>query len=144
MSTILERVRSSSAASLPWRTGGLALMALLCASVLGGCASGSAGDNPFDEGGQGEERSVRIEVQNRNFNDATLYALSDGRRQRMGTVTGNSSGSVSISWPGDRTLRIEIDLLAGGDYTTPSVLVSPGERLQLVIQPNLRRSYIQR
>lgn len=122
---------------------GSLLLVLLSTLAVAGCSSLSGGQNPFEGGGAEEERSILIQVQNLNFNDATLHALSSGRRQRLGRVSGKSTASFRIPWQGSQQLRIEIDLLAGSDYRTNGVLASPRDRVRLVIQSQLRRSYLQ-
>lgn len=125
--------------------GGALLVFALSTLAVAGCASMSGGENPFAGGGGGGEgeRSLLIEVQNLNFNDATLHAVSSGRRERMGRVSGKSNASFRIPWQSTQPLRIEIDLLAGSDYRTNAVSASPSDQIRLVIQADLRRSYLQ-
>lgn len=136
--------RNPSGRPRPLGTARAAIVLLLAAVAAGAvaCAPLGQGENPFGEGGEGA-RSIRIEVQNLNFNDATLHAVSSGNRYRMGTVSGKSSATFEVPWESQASLRIEIDLLAGPDHTTRPVTVSPRERVQLFIQPDLQRSYVQ-
>ena len=84
---------------------------LTVAAAATGCTMGpQRRPNPFDA--QGGGNSIKIEVVNRNFNQATLVALSPVRR-RIGIVGGNSSQSFSFAWSSGDQLRIHIDLLAG-------------------------------
>ena len=99
--------------------------------LLVACASSRA--DPFDEGGG----SIRIEVDNQNFQDATLYALSSTGRRRLGRVTGKSQGEFTMDWNFSDPLRIHIDLLAAGSCTTRGLLVSPGEIVQLIVSSRL-------
>lgn len=83
-------------------------------------------------------REIAIEVRNDNFNDATVYAIRSGLRQRLGWVSGFGKGTFTFRWPpGD--LRVEIDLLANGRYYTQVMDVSEGDELQLTILPYLHR-----
>lgn len=141
--TPLPSVSRARRARPPLSRAAVFLLVAVVALGVTGCASLSSGDNPFSgEGGEGA-RSIRIDVRNLNFNDATLHAVSSGSRYRMGTVSGKSDASFEVRWEGQQTLEIEIDLLAGGRHTTRPISVSPQDRVQLVIQPELRRSYVQ-
>jgi hypothetical protein len=62
----------------------------------------------------------------------------------LGTVGGKSSATYQVPWRSQETLRVRIDLLASGEYTTNPVSAAPGDQVQLVIQPEVRRSYLQR
>jgi hypothetical protein len=102
----------------------------------------SAGCKAIAPGLFGERRArptLRIDVTNLNFQDATLHALRGGERHRLGTVTGKGSATYTIEWRTPQTFQLEIDLLAGGRCTTRAVTVDPGERLQLQIEVDLRR-----
>lgn len=103
---------------------------MLCACGLGGYGSGGD-DEPRPE------PILTLYVENQNFYDATLYALSrGGERQRLGVVGGNNHATFTFRWLQDE-LRVMIQLLAGGATATETMLVSPGDSLQLIIQPDL-------
>lgn len=102
---------------------------LLCACGLAG--GGGAEDEPLPE------PILTLHVQNQNFYDATLYALSrGGDRQRLGVVGGNNQATFTFRWL-QPELRVIISLLAGGSTATETILVSPGDSLNLVITPDL-------
>jgi len=73
-------------------------------------------------------------VENLNFNDARLYAVTGGSRRRVGQVSALSSQTLKIPWSimSDR-LRIEVDLVTGPSCVTPEVMADPGERIYLQI-----------
>jgi hypothetical protein len=110
--------------------------ALACALVLSAAACGTRtsypGQDPFAEGG-GAAQDLRIQVRNNNFYDATLTAVSDVGRRRLGTVSGNQSAAFTMPWSFTGGLRIEINLLAGPTCTTDYVTVSPGGVVRLEI-----------
>lgn len=118
-------------------TPGRKLLATLVpvALVASACAAASQAD-PFSSAGS---RSIRIEVVNLNFNDATLHALRGGDRQRLGIVSGKGSASYTMDWPMPQPLRIQIDLLAGGDCTTRAMQVDPGDIIELQIELDIER-----
>ena len=105
-------------------------------------AVSSAGCRSIAPGLFGERRArptIRIEVTNLNFQDATLHALRGGERHRLGTVTGKGSATYTMEWRVPLPLQIEIDLLAGGRCTTRAITVDPGEQIQLQIEVDIRR-----
>ena len=83
-------------------------------------------------------------VTNQHFSDATLWALSSGRRTRLGTVTGKESERFTLDWAQLQDLAIEISILAGERYVTPRLTASPGDRLRLDIRRPVNRSVLQR
>lgn len=111
----------------------LGLASLLCACSLVHHYFGGGGDEE-----PAPKPVLTLRVENQNFYDATVYALSDGgERQRLGRVTGLSHGTFTFRWLHDE-LRVIIQLLAGGSAVTQPVLVNPGDSLNLVIQPDLQ------
>jgi hypothetical protein len=113
------------------------------AVTLAACASSRLDDSPFDEGG-GTPGRIMIEVENLEFNEVNLVATADGTRMRMGRVTGKTSERFFLDWRTVRELRVEINLLAGGEFTTPPIVASPGDRFHLLIQSPISRSYLRR
>jgi hypothetical protein len=121
------------------RRGGQSLALLALSVAMFGC--GPAGqlvqrEDPFTRAPV-EKEVVRLHVQNLNFNDARLFALSYGSRTRLGIVQGNRDAVFSIPWDQSEPLRIEIDLLAGSKCTTQEIDVDPGDTLDLRIQADL-------
>ena len=116
--------------------GVLAVGSLALAGLFSGC---SVVDHYFGGGDEspGPPPVITLRVENQNYYDATVYALSDGGdRQRLGQVTGLTHGTFSFRWP-HNDLRVVIQLLADGSAVTQPVLVSPGDSVNLVIQPDL-------
>jgi hypothetical protein len=123
---------------LPARTGSTPLGTrwfVFCALVLVAGACGTRTSYPAQDpfSGAGTPQEVRLRVRNGNFYDATLTAISDTGRRRLGTVGGNQSAVFTMPWSFTGGLRIEIDLLAGPSCTTDFITVSPGEDVQLEI-----------
>jgi len=124
----------SNSCSRPWvHSLRWVLPALLLATA--GCSVLTRGpdDNLFTRNSRTEP--VRLQIHNDNFNDARIYALWGTQRQRIGMVTGKTSEILEFAWrPVD--LRIEVDFIAAGSFTTDVLLISPGELLYLQILPN--------
>ncbi len=105
-------------------------MALLVA--LAGCATGSGTPAPgvFVES---RPSTVRIEVQNLNFQDARLYTYRRGARAFLGVVAGKRDQSFVIDWDVPQPMYVEIDMLAGPRCYTEELQVDPGDVLELQI-----------
>lgn len=97
--------------------------------------------NPFETAAGA--RSIGLDVVNRNFNQATLVALSPVRR-RIGIIGGNDRRTFTLVWSSGDQLRIRIDLLAGGTTTTNTIAIEPGETAHLVVESPLYRSRLRR
>ncbi len=110
---------------------------MLSALAVGVVACASSGSR-FDELEPGRGGELALEVENQNFYDATLYAVSGSRRHRLGTVGGNGKRNFTFPWVGPE-VRIEIRLISVGSYLTEPITVDRGDVLQLTIEPDLDR-----
>ena len=119
---------------------GWTLLLLAAAAPAAGCL-GRTAPNPFEEGAA--PRAITIEVENNNFNEATLRAMARMER-RIGVVTGNGRQTFTIPWTTVDDLRVRIDILAGDRFTTNRVTVGPGEAVFLTVQNPLYRSLLSR
>ncbi len=109
---------------------GLSLALLL---VVGACAttSGSTGD-PFDAAA-GEGEDIELLVRNLNFNQVTVYTSRGGSSiRRLGTVPGKGEATFTMRWHLP-DLQLRVRELAGDEYLTETIPVSPGELLELII-----------
>lgn len=113
-------------------------------TLLAACSTGQVADkdNPFRPDFDASGGEIEIVVDNQNFADATLTALHQGGRQRLGTVGGKGSARFTLTWPGIRDLQIRISLLAANNHTTQPISVSPGDRVRLTIETVLSRSQL--
>jgi hypothetical protein len=113
-----------------------AFPALLGLLLAGACATANTpkGEgNPFSQD-LAERNQVQITVMNFNFSDATVWALvRDGRRTRLGYVTGKTDAVFTMPWTMSEPLRLEFDLLADVRCTTEQIMVDPGDLLELQI-----------
>jgi hypothetical protein len=102
------------------------------------CAAGSNVQNPFDGSvEQAQADRLRIQVQNLNFNDVTVFAVSSGQRVRLGTVTGKTDGSYTISWNYANPIQFEVDMIGGNGCATPPIAVDRGARVWLQVPGEL-------
>lgn len=114
-----------------------ALLPALSAGLLAlaGCAGGQ-GARPADPFSQNlaDRQEIQIQVRNFNFSDATVWALvRDGRRIRLGVVTGKSDEVFTLSWKFSEPMRMEFDLLADVRCVTEELVVDPGDILEMQI-----------
>jgi len=116
---------------------------IVALGLVAGCSSGASARNPFENQGGSSARSIRINVDNNNFNEATIRSVARTER-RLGTVPGNGQGSFTLDWPAVNDLRLQIDILAGDRFTTNRIQVSPGEDVFLTIANPIYRSLLRR
>jgi hypothetical protein len=108
------------------------VVAALC-PFLAACALLFPARDPFSESAA---PSIRVDVENQNFYDATIWVTPDGGIQRrVGSVVGNGRGSFEVPMETTVGVIFRIELLADGWCTTYPVTVSPGDALELEIQP---------
>jgi len=115
---------------------GRALGAVLVALLLGvssGCSMIPRGERP-PPGARSQNEPVMLEVTNQNFQDAHIYAIWDGFRERAGLVNGNTTQTLRLQ-SRDGQLRVEVDFVAGGGYVTDAIQVWRGETIRLIIPP---------
>jgi len=111
----------------------------MAAAVLLPCAAcATSQTQPLDEFPVERTRDLTLHVENQNFYDATLYAVSGAQRLRLGIVGGHQDGEFTFRWS-QLELRIEIDLLSVGKYLTDELPVDEGDELELQIQADLHR-----
>src|SRR5690606_19283817 len=101
------------------------VFALLLVGSASGCASALASPVEDPMAGRAKYGSVvRLTVQNRDFKDASVYAIwRGGTRHRVGLVTGKTSATFSFEWVSDE-VAFEADFVGGGSFTVESIDVS--------------------
>src|SRR3954466_9867713 len=101
--------------------------------VLAGCAGRSRESTPSPDS------ETILQVENRDFSDMVIYAISSGQRTRLGTATGNSTKSFvlpqSLVGSGG-TFRFQADPIGGNRApVSEEMSVQPGDVLTLTIPP---------
>ncbi|NCG32941.1 MAG: hypothetical protein GWP44_08660 [Proteobacteria bacterium] len=115
---------------------------LIVLAVLSGCGSRSSED-PFN-GQRSAPSQIRINVDNQNFNHVRLFSLTTRGRMLLGQVGGNAQRTFQVDWRGLDEIRVRMEFLAGADYETNRVDVSPGEQIYLMIPSEPRNAYLRR
>ena len=72
-----------------------------------------------------------------NFNDANLFALRNGQRIRMGSVTGKSEEDFTLDWNFSLPLQFEAQLVGGRTCRVRSIMADPGDALWIQIPTEL-------
>ncbi len=109
-----------------------ALVALLAVGFQA-CA-GSAGPKLAPSAEHDDPYTVTVQVENRNFYDANVYAFRSGYRLRLGRVVGKTSETFTFRWM-QAELRMLIDFIGGGQTVSEKTMVHPGlsDNLRLII-----------
>jgi hypothetical protein len=119
------------------RMAGSALAAL--AFVAAGCASRGREIGDGSDAGYGEAavaQKSQLTAENQNFSDATVYAVwGAGTRQRLGMVTGLTSQTFELNMRGTGELRLQVDFIGGGNFTSDAIYVNPGDHVHITIPP---------
>ncbi len=113
-----------------WKLYGLALafalpLASACATV------GSPADNPM-EAASAESEEIQLLVRNFNFHQVTVYTTRGGGLRRLGIVPGKGEATFRMRWHLP-DIQLRVKELAGREYNTETLPVSPGEFLELII-----------
>ncbi len=114
--------------------GVLVLAALALATSA--CLPLGERDEVWGVGGANSD-TFTLQVENRNYNSARLFAHWDGERRRMGTVGGNQTETFTLDWR-TRDFRVEVDFLAGGGFISSPITVNRGDNLVFRIPPQAR------
>lgn len=112
--------------------------------LIGAAAcSGRSASDPFSRTQAGPQE-LRVFVDNQNFNDLRIYALTTRGPQAMGQVGGRSTRNFRLPWRQLDELRFRLEFLAGRTYETNSVNASPGDRLDIFVSESPQNSILRR
>lgn len=106
-----------------------------------GCALGRGREASSDANPQPE---WSLTVTNRHWLDVSIHVLSNGQRNRVGTVPAVGAASYdlppSLVGPG-RTVRLEASAIGSpARATSEALLVYPGQHVEWILQNGLERS----
>jgi hypothetical protein len=112
--------------------------------VLSGCSLLQGGFTANDPFRSQSERQLVVRVENTGIEDVSIQAVGPGRRVNLGQVQGRSIRQFSVPWASVQDVRFQIEPLGGRRFTTPAVMVGPGEVVQLVVTQPVDRSFVRR
>lgn len=118
-------------------------LVLFLVLALGGCG-GLLGRGDWDPFRSSAERQLSIFILNENAAHVSVVAVGPGTRMNLGTIDPRSRRAVAIPWSSRNSVRFQLELLAGRRHTTPSVLVGPGDRVELWIGDPVQRTVVRR
>ena len=113
---------------------------MLLAYVLVACTAcgGGRARNPFDPSStEGTADRIRVEVDNLNFNDATIWAMRSGQRIRVGRVTGKTEQNFTIEWNMAVPISFQVDVVSGRTCGTQQIPVDSNSRVWVTIPSSL-------
>lgn len=111
------------------RLPGVRMAALILLVGITGCAGLGRGD-PFT----GTTKAmIFIEVDNRNFNQATIWMLSSSGQRRLGVVNGKVRKTFSVRWRRSDDLQLRVRVMGERGFITGRQLVIPGDHIELRI-----------
>jgi len=117
------------------------LAALILAIAVAGCAVAGSG-NPFDGGGSQRPddsgtQMFRVQAMNPSFMDVTIYAVnafSRGQRTRVGRLGTSREAVFEFTMPSaTRDVRFELEYFTGPTCVTGSIVLVPGDILELIL-----------
>lgn len=110
------------------------LLAAALLLLLPACSTLARQAGPsVDWDGDRDPTSFVLEVENQNFNQARIYLIHNGQRRRLGMVNGGTTQTFEVDTWGGSEIRVEVDFIAGGGFTTDPLVIWPGENVVLRI-----------
>jgi hypothetical protein len=87
--------------------------------------------------------AISVEIESHNWSDITVYLMTGGLPQRLGMVT--ALGNASFAFPSLRVntgsgVRLRALPVAGGAFTTETILVQPGQAIMWTLENDLDAS----
>jgi hypothetical protein len=112
-----------------------AMLLLITAVTLAGC---------YKNRGASADDGITLEVENRNYLDVTIYAVSGGSRIRVGEVTGTGTKSFELSLrrvSPTGELQLQVDPVGSRrTWTSSSLHVFGGQTIELTVESEVTRS----
>jgi hypothetical protein len=117
------------------------LAALILVMTVAGCATGGTG-NPFDgrgssSGDASQTQVFRVRAMNPSFMDVTIYAVnafSRGQRVRVGRLgTSQEQEFDFMMSSATRDVRFELEYFTGPTCVTGSIVLVPGDIVELIL-----------
>ena len=97
-----------------------------------GCSGGQG--NPFARANPDPaEASLWIRVENRSYREVMIHALTRRGREEIGRVEGNQSDRFTATLRVQQSITFRVEFLDGRVITSNSLLVSPGDRIEIFV-----------
>ncbi|RMH19572.1 MAG: hypothetical protein D6701_04815, partial [Gemmatimonadetes bacterium] len=80
-------------------------------------------------------------VRNQNQSEIRLVLLRrGGDRETLGVLGPRQADVYAVSWPREEVLTLDLELLGGFRYRVPPLRVSPGDQVDVIVAPDVRRT----
>ncbi|HET9986625.1 MAG TPA: hypothetical protein VFQ38_23815 [Longimicrobiales bacterium] len=118
--------------------------ALVVGLGLGGCAGAAGAGVAEDALAASQAGVVRVRVENHNWLDVNVYAVHNGTRYRLGTVTSMTGHTFQLpismlAQTGE--FRLLVDPIGSSEvFLTEPLLVSPGQQIDWSVENHLALS----
>lgn len=113
---------------------GAFLLLLPVILLLAGCVLFAQETDPFD--GATTPDMVSVEVRNDYEGDATIYAMWNGDRHRVGFVAAGETTQFQVRWRSSE-LGFQVELQGGRTFATSPTLISPRGSIHVRIPDQL-------
>jgi hypothetical protein len=123
-------------ARVTWRALAVAVLV-----GLAGCGGRTA--DPFSSEQSGAIR-IRVHVENQNFDDFRLFAVTSRGPLFLGQVAGMTSRTFTVDWRGLDEIRVRMESLTSSNFESNPVTASPSDQLELTIPREGRVAYLRR
>lgn len=104
----------------------------MLALASAGCGAGRSAGSALATDAAGDSDEIEILVRNDNFSQVTVYTARSGAFRRLGIVQGKGESTFRTEWHLP-DIQLRVKFLAGPDFFTERLPVSPGELLELII-----------
>lgn len=86
------------------------------------------------------QTTVPVIVENNTWHEATIYIVKYSARHRLGIVPSLSSKTFNTETKPLTEASFSVKLLAGSDWHSERILISPGQSVRVSLQPLLATS----
>jgi len=122
-----------------WPRPAARIAATLLVAVFAACSHSNQPESDADP----RPEPIPVHVKNENFLDMNVAVVSGGASRRLGTVSGNSTGTFTIPWSaanGQGIYLTAIPIGGSGAARSATLNVSPGQVIEFKIGSVLRQS----
>ncbi len=114
--------------------------------VVSAVSAAAQQEKPKTDGKQSPQARVTAQVTNNHWLDIRVYAVADGREERLGTVTSYTSDRFTLPrWfvdVGHSTQLVAYPIGSRSRVATPVLLLTPGDVIDWRVENNLKLSNV--
>ena len=102
-------------------------------AIIGAACGGSVVPVPPEPFSGDPSTVLTIEIQNQQLEDARIYLIVDGQRERLGSLRGNQTKTFYHPMDGLRSVHMEFDITLGPRCVSRDVMLGPGDDISAMI-----------